>query len=78
MIEALRKLVESLESLPDHLQQEAMTQIEPIVDCLVDRHWDELFAATPDHVFDKMIAEADAKAAADEFKPIPDDCAADE
>lgn len=78
MIDRLRELVESLESLPENLQHEAAEQIEPNVDCLADRHWDELFADTPDHVLDKMIAEVDAKAAAGEFKPIPDDCAEDE
>ena len=77
MIDSLRKLVASLETLPDHLQEEAVHQMEPVVECLVDRHWDELFASTPDHVWDKMIAEADAKAAAGEFKPIRDCCAED-
>jgi hypothetical protein len=77
MIDSLRKLVESLESLPPNLQEEAVRQLDPIVDRLVDRHWDELFASTPDHVWDKMLAEADAKAAAGDFKPIADCCAED-
>ncbi len=55
MIDSLRKLVESLESLPPNLREEAVQQLDmiPIAGCLVDRHWSELFASTPDHVWDK-------------------------
>lgn len=50
MIDTLRKLFESLDGLPLSLQEEAVQQMEPLVDCLVDRHCDELFAGTPERV----------------------------
>ena len=48
MIETLRSLIASLETLPEAYPEEAVQRIEPIVDQLVDRRWEEQLARIPD------------------------------
>jgi hypothetical protein len=60
MIDTLRKLVESLEGLPEEQQQEAARRIEPIVEELSHTAWDELLA-TPESLayLDELAHEAE-------------------
>jgi hypothetical protein len=61
MIDTLRKLVESLERLPEQ-QQEAARRIEPILEDLSASAWDELLATPESLAFlDELAAEADAE-----------------
>jgi hypothetical protein len=62
MIDTLRKLVESLERLPEQQQEEAACRIEPILEDLSGSAWDELLA-TPESIafLDRLAAEADAE-----------------
>jgi hypothetical protein len=74
MVGAFRALLDRPEQLPEPLQEEAARRFEPIIDELIDRRWDELFAGTPDEVWDKMRADVDAKIDAGEFRSVPDCC----
>jgi hypothetical protein len=58
MIDALRNLMETLAHLPEAYQQEAVRGIQPIVDELDDRAWDEAFS---DPRSDAFFAEAQAE-----------------
>jgi hypothetical protein len=58
MIDPLRNLMETLAHLPEQYQLEAVQRIQPIVDELDDRAWDEAFA---DPRSDAFFAEAEAE-----------------
>ncbi len=57
MIDALRNLMETLAHLPEPYQQEAVQRIQPIVDELDDRAWDEAFADPRSEAFLQELAE---------------------
>lgn len=57
MIDALRNLMETLAHLPKSFQQEAVCKIQPIVDELDDRAWDEAFADPRSEAFFHELTE---------------------
>lgn len=57
MTDALRSLIASLEKLPDSYQDEAARRIEPIVDELVDRRWEEQLARIPEEDWTRLDAQ---------------------
>jgi hypothetical protein len=57
MIDALRNLMETLAHLPESYQQEAVSKIQPIVDELDDRAWDEAFADPRSEAFFRELTE---------------------
>lgn len=62
MIDTLRKLVDSLEHLPERQQEEVARRLEPIIEEVSDSAWDQLLA-TPESIafLDELAAEADAE-----------------
>ena len=60
MIDTLRKLVESLEGLPEEQQQEVARRIEPVVEELSHTAWDELLALPESLAYlDELATEAE-------------------
>ncbi len=59
MIDTLKRLIERLEQMPKDEQEEVVRRIEPIIEDVDDRKWDELLA-TPESIafLDTLIAEA--------------------
>jgi hypothetical protein len=75
LIDTLRSLIESLEKLPESYQEEAARRMEPIVDELVDRRWEEQLAKIPDDAWDRLDGQLTQDRAAGRFQPIsPDAC----
>ncbi len=70
MIDTLRSLIESLEKLPESYQEEAARRMEPIVDELVDRRWEEQLARIPDAAWNRLDEQLAQDRAADRFQPI--------
>jgi hypothetical protein len=57
MMDALRNLMETLTHLPESYQQEAVQRIQPIVEELDDRAWDEAFADPRSDAFLRELTE---------------------
>ena len=73
MIDALRNLMETLAHLPESYQQEAACKIQPIVDELDDRAWDEAFSdPRSDAFFAEAEAELERERAAGTLVPLQD------
>ncbi len=70
MIESLRSLIASLEKLPESYQEEAARRIEPIVDELVDRRWEEQLARISDEAWDLLDTQLAQDRAEGRFQPI--------
>jgi hypothetical protein len=70
MIDTLRSLIVSLEKLPESYQKEAVRRIEPIVDELVDRRWDEQLAKIPEDAWDRLDEQLAQDRAAGRFQPM--------
>jgi hypothetical protein len=71
MIETLHSLIASLEKLPEAYQEEAARRIEPIVDELVDRRWEEQLARIPDDAWQRLDDQLAQDHSAGRFQPIP-------
>ena len=58
MIDTLKRLIERLEQLPEDEQEEIARRIEPIIEDVDDRKWDELLT-TPESIafLDKLAVE---------------------
>jgi hypothetical protein len=73
MIDTLHNLMETLAHLPEAYQQEAVRRIQPIVEELDDRAWDEGFADTrSDTFFAEAEAELERERAAGTLIPLED------
>lgn len=70
MTDALRSLIASLEKLPDSYQDEAARRIEPIIDELIDRRWDEQLARISEEDWNHLDAQLEQDHAEGKFQPI--------
>jgi hypothetical protein len=77
MIDTLRSLIASLEKLPESYQEEAARRIEPIVEELADRRWEEQLARIPDDAWTRLDEQLAQDRAAGRFSPISIDACED-
>lgn len=70
MIAAIRSLIASLEQLPESSQEEAARRMEPIVDELVDRQWEEQLVKIPGEAWDKLDEQLAQDRAQGHFKQL--------